>query len=134
MSIHSCDGNERMPSPDYLRTMKRSASGRDSHEKLIYTRYRDGLLNENKCSFETVESCFMCNNEREQQASTSRHTLIESRQKTGYKLDKEGQVPVYRTVFLCVYCMDEVKKKRLLDPSFSLKITSTALSYFSGLQ
>jgi len=129
---------------DSVGTLKSPA---DSREKLVYTKYGDGLLNENKLTFANVASCFLCDNEEQKTRShddvryrayssgaIGPHDLIQSRQKTGYKLGKDGPVPVYRTVFLCLYCTDDIKKKRFTDPNFSLKITTKALAYFSGVQ
>lgn len=142
MSIDSPPSGERL-------LLKRSASDKspssDSRERMVYTHYRDGLLNENKLPFDAVTSCFMCDgynthggdDVRQRAHSTGSirlHNLIESRQKTGYKLSKDGHVYVYRTVFLCVYCMEEVKKKRLLDPNFYLEITANAKTYFTGVK
>lgn len=147
MSIDSPPSGERL----FLSSggiLKRSASDKSpssgSREKLVYTHYRDGLLNENKLPFDAVTSCFMCDSGsgggddvRQCAHSTGTirlHNLIESRQKTGYKIGKDGHVYVYRTVFLCVYCMEEVKKKRLLDPNFYLEITANAKTYFTGVK
>jgi hypothetical protein len=123
---------------DSVTNLRRSSSGNiqgDSREKLIYTKYKDGLLNENKLAFEGITSCFKCDpKDHDYVVDVQFAYLVESCQKTGYKLSNDGPVPVYRTVFLCVHCMEDVNKKRLIDPNFSLKITSNALAYFSGIK
>jgi len=102
-----------------------SCSG--SREQLIYTKHRDGLLNENKVTFDDVNFCFACD-----ENVTPSSLLYRTLEKTGYKLDKtDGQLPVYRVVFLCPQCQETVKRAKLRDHSFSLRITLQALAYFS---
>lgn len=57
--------------------------------------------------------------------------LRQSVEKTGYRLlATEGQMPVYRTVFLCPLCVTKVKEAKSLDINFYLRITENALAYF----
>lgn len=105
----------------------RRASCSESREQLIYAKHLDGLLNENKVTFDDVTFCFACD-----ENVTSSSLLCRTLKKTGYKLDKtDGQLPVYRVVFLCPLCQETVKRAKLCDPSFSLRITLQALAYFS---
>lgn len=105
----------------------RRASCSNSREQLIYTKHRDGLLNENKRTFDDVNFCFVCD-----ENVILHYLLVKTIEKTGYKLDKtDGQLPVYRVVFLCPQCQETTKRAKLRNPSFSLKITLQALAYFS---
>lgn len=107
-------------------TLRRSSCS-ESREQLLYTKHKDGLLNENKQTFDDVDFCFHCEkNVREG------FLLSKTLEKTGYKLDKEqGQLPVYRVIFLCPECQEKTQLSKLRDPSFSVKITLQALAYFS---
>lgn len=112
--------------PPLSPTLRRSSCS-ESREQLIYTKHRDGLLNENKQTFEDVDFCFVC-----EKTVSDGFSLTKTLEKTGYKLDKEqGQLPVYRMVFLCVACQETTRLAKLQNPSFSLKITLQALTYFS---
>lgn len=51
-------------------------------------------------------------------------------EKTGYKMTNAEMIPVYRNVFLCVACSEEVKQAKEYNTDHIVKIKARALAYF----
>lgn len=117
------------------RRFSRSCSGGNanqtgSRERLSYIPHKDGLLNKNTLPFVGVDFCFHCGHK-----PLLASDLIKCTEKTGYKLDGSGHIPVYRTVFLCVTCVnsrEQSKSNIANDVSSCLRISQEALLYFQS--
>jgi hypothetical protein len=68
-----------------------------------YQSYKDGLIRENKKSFDDVTFCFSCEKEDVK--------LVPTKKRTGMKsTDGENMVYVYRQLFLCPTCLESRNK------------------------
>ena len=100
-----------------------------SAEHIIYTSYNDGLLRRNSMSFDSVDFCFVCDSSTHEYEITLK-AMIDI---TGMKFQDfaDEMIPVYRQIFICPTCFNEVEQKKA-DGSYKLiKITSHAHSYFA---
>lgn len=94
-------------------------------ESVVYSEYKDGLLCVNTVSFDDVTFCFVCEKDFIQHLSNEKDLKSASNQLvskdllkkvtaiTGCKMDS---TPVYRQIYVCADCYENIRIKEALDP------------------
>lgn len=97
-------------------------------------------MNKNRRAFDYVNFCFRCDRRHDMRRSRSTSSigsltgpLVRRIEKTGEKFRDGFMVPVYRDVFLCNDCVDEIdtlRKKNIDQKALTVRITQSAMAYF----